>query len=793
MWLTIDDVQIAKKFIGRFGNPVSIILKTSEEDWWITPDGKRFATKFHNKQYPIEEILKLNSEYPLWVHFTPNWNFWDNNVRTWKWVQRRVWTEWSKPYRNAMVADFDMKDCEKFWKWGDKEKYLDYLLDNYIDIPWLPTPDLIHKSWWWWHIYWIIAKKERVKVNKFLTDKQVSNAFAYAQTVIYWGAELKAPGSWRWKVDTLTWIDVWKNRFSTSALIRFSWSVHRKTGSPIKWEMYQLYREKTILLKRLIFHAADLKPEREFNELTYETIKAWSEKYDEATKVELNFRKMIVKNSWFDSDTLEKINKIPFPEVMWKLAWYRMTYWGNSYWLLLRWNSVVIENTDWTQYETSWWKYREEANILNEFHVPTKSIDERPYWTVSKFLYHFFNRNWKLVDEFLNKEFWIKLILGSDEELWVLRHLSVGDNHIMCLPTKIVLQSIVTTGSWNSVPKTIDLFQQPFTVIWKWFTSFSSWQWETPDLEQVFIIKKHNSDEKILLKCYPTKRLRNQDNIWKWLFFYWDDNALWLFYDAIFNDDTIPEYDIIAKNWYYDWYYVLWWEVFEQWEHKPLFNICKQKWFEFEINKWDQVSIKDYLIKWKKVRDEKIFVPTLLQAIALAWTNIWDRVDSFNQFPGLLLTWYTGSWKTVLHETISLAFGYAKKARTMSISRTSPQPLKQAGIDWSILHLEEFTDPIKPASEDILRDILNRSMSSRWTPWRNIVWQYRSTPFVDWESMPQSESVAKLLYLSIKCIGNEIQTASTNCKSFLYLKSYIINDTNYDRTQTNCMTLLTNK
>lgn len=743
MWFTIDDLEIWNKYLQRFGNPECYILKSEDENWWITPDWQRLARKFHSKKYPLKEVMKLNRDYPLWVHVTLNWNFWDNNIKTWKLLLRKVWNEWKKPYWNAMVADFDMKDCDKFWKWWDLEKYWDYLFENYIEVEWLPMPDYIHKSWWWRHVIWRIPDKERVKISKFLTDKQVSNAFMFIQTVVYWGAELQPQWSWRWKIETVTWIDVWRSRFSTSASIRMPLTNHRKTGSPIQWKLYQLYREKATIFRREIIHASDILIKDELWELTYDLIKSWSDKYDEATKAKKDFKKIVMKNSWFDKSVIEKVNEIKFPEIFDKLAWYRMSYWGRHYWLSLDMStkSVVIEYEDWTRHTPSWRKYWEETNRIKEFNS-SKTMDERPWWTASEFLYRFFSRNWKLVDEFLKKEFWLTLIVWSDQELWVFWHTTVWDNDIICLPTKIIIKKIVTTGSWNSVPKITDLFHQPFTVIWKWFTSFSTGQWETLDEEQVFIIKKYGSDEKQLLKCYPTKRLWNQDNIWKWLFFYWDDNDLWLFYDWIFNDPNIPEYDIVARNWYFDWYYVFWWETFPQEEHKPLFNICKQKWFSFEINKWTQISLKEYITKGKKVRDEKIFVPAFLQAIALAWTNIWDRVDSFNQFPWLLLTWYTGSWKTVLHETISLAFWYWRKSRTMSISRTSPQPLKQAGIDWSILHLEEFTDPIKPASEDILRDILNRSLSSRWTPWKNIVWQYRSTPFVDWESMPQSESVA---------------------------------------------------
>ena len=741
MALTIDQIQVAEKYLWRFGNPECYILKSDKEPGGPTPDWLRYASKFNSKKFWLEEVFTVNDKFPLGMHFTPNGNFADNNVQTGRLIQRKTWYEWAKPYWRAMVADFDRKDCEAYESESD-EKYYDYLIKNYIDIEWMPTPDYLHETPGWFHFVWIIKEKESRRMHKFLSDKDISNAMFFIQASGYWWVSIWSK-QWRWRLHTVTGIDVWKQRFLTSASIRMPGSQYRKPGSPHEVKLFQFFRDKLVLYKKQIIHSKDLNPSLESNEITFELIKSWSVKYNEVTKSEKVLEKVIVKNSWFDQRVFEAIDKLPMPDVLNALAWMRMSYWWRH--CSMRYEafskSIILDYEDWETHKPSWYKYREEANMVREFNW-VRTIDERPQWKPSRFLYYFFNRNWKFVDEFIHDKFWIKLIVWEDDELWVLRHATVWENDIICLPTKIILKKLVTLQNGTTTPKVTDLFQQPFTVIWKWMTSFSAAQWETEDTEQVFIIKKYNSDERILLRCYPTKRLWNQDNIWKWLFFYWDDNDLWLFYDAIFNDWSIPNYEIVGRNWYFDWYYVFWWEVFPVESHDPVFNVCKSKWFKFDIQKWMDVTIGEYARMWKKIWDEKIFMPTLLQSIALAWVDIWNRLENFNQFPWLLLTWYTWSWKTVLHETMSLAMWYAKKSRTLSISRTSPQPLKQAGIDWSILHLEEFTDPIRLSSEDILRDILNRSISSKGTPSKNVVWKYRSSPFVDWESMPQSESVA---------------------------------------------------
>ena len=97
-------------------------------------------------------------------------------------------------------------------------------------------------------------------------------------------------------------------------------SMHRKTGNPIEVKLFQMFREKTILLRREICRGKDLLPNNEFNELTFDVMKSWSLKCDEITKAEKAMAKTIINNTAFDQRAVEQINAIPIPEIIQALS-----------------------------------------------------------------------------------------------------------------------------------------------------------------------------------------------------------------------------------------------------------------------------------------------------------------------------------------------------------------------------------------------------------------------------------------------------------------------------------------
>lgn len=88
------------------------------------------------------------------------------------------------------------------------------------------------------------------------------------------------------------------------------------------------------------------------------------------------------------------------------------------------------------------------------------------------------------------------------------------------------------------------------------------------------------------------------------------------------------------------------------------------------------------------------------------------------------------------------------------------------------MHLEEFTGNINIEKESIVRDVLNKAISSRGTiTGENIAYKYRSSLIIDGERLPSSASVANrciiLPLFSTDKIGNEQKLYEIKKYSFL--------------------------
>lgn len=110
--------------------------------------------------------------------------------------------------------------------------------------------------------------------------------------------------------------------------------------------------------------------------------------------------------------------------------------------------------------------------------------------------------------------------------------------------------------------------------------------------------------------------------------------------------------------------------------------------------------------------------------------------------PALIFSGRTNIWKSTLISILKEWSMLHLDACKMSVKATSPQPLRQAGTDTFILHLEEFTWRIKEDNESIMRDIINKASSARWViDWTNISYKYKASLIVDWERLPEQASV----------------------------------------------------
>ena len=110
------------------------------------------------------------------------------------------------------------------------------------------------------------------------------------------------------------------------------------------------------------------------------------------------------------------------------------------------------------------------------------------------------------------------------------------------------------------------------------------------------------------------------------------------------------------------------------------------------------------------------------------------------------MSWRTKVGKSSLISILKEGSGIGVDTRKLSVLTTSPQPLKQAATDPFLLHLDEFTWNIREDKESIIRDIINKGKSQRWSlDGTNVEYDYKASLLFDGERLPSSESVVNRL------------------------------------------------
>lgn len=127
--------------------------------------------------------------------------------------------------------------------------------------------------------------------------------------------------------------------------------------------------------------------------------------------------------------------------------------------------------------------------------------------------------------------------------------------------------------------------------------------------------------------------------------------------------------------------------------------------------------------------DERFVYLPLLQFSAMMLMNVWKDKLRIPIYPSLLFTGTTGKGKSTIVDIFKSYGGYFWKSREFSLwgKTTSPQPIKQAATDNSILFLEELTGIVNPATEQAVRWIINRDVWSTWiAAGKNAVYKFKS-------------------------------------------------------------------
>lgn len=333
--------------------------------------------------------------------------------------------------------------------------------------------------------------------------------------------------------------------------------------------------------------------------------------------------------------------------------------------------------------------------------------------------------------DMLHKDFWIKELTAKDWSWNILKVIEWNWYVISFFEASVQLKSFEANNKWDIVEKTKTIFRNNIEVRWKWTTtSTRMWEW---DIEKKIYIFNVNWEEKIVQQI-PNKRAFNQQ--YPELFFYGDDNDLWLFFHWLNNCDDIDTINIYERSWYYDDICILWDRciVWFLWDNKVMLWTN-----EFDIaTDATQISTSEYFEKFKECYLEEFSIPVFLSALALAWMNLWNSLEVN---PAMLIAGKTGCWKSTVAALLKRMLGYWPTVREMALPGITPQPLKQTASDNAILFLEELTNRVGPTTEELLRNIVNRDKAARgWLEW-NTWWEFRSPLWVNWERTFKDESL----------------------------------------------------
>lgn len=627
----------------------------------------------------LEETLALNNEYPCWVYFTPNWRFWSANT-IWDKVTFSKSTS-SDETVSALVIDRDLKDFAGQTMWS----LLENIKEACRNVPYKRT--YLVKSWWWYHWYWILDPNIREEVR-----------------IKYWAKVLKIASELS---KQLWWDQNARVSSSISAIIRLPYSYNRKTWKKV---LVDIIEDTWIMLD---MKAID-------NSMAY------------INRIE-KFTKWIQdKTIWDVKLTTDQIeaSKIEMPVIFSKLEKYpREIDWVKQIFKIV-WDNVIIEQSDWTTIRRNSYKYNRWWNYINCFY--DWDMDRAPVGNWYWFLYHYFCWDRQKVNDFLQEEFWIKSFTAP-KAWWLWECTEIFEDYwfkVLFYEWGVVLSKEKTTPKWDSYETTSVIFRNKIKVIGKGFTTASK-IWES-EANRAYVFEV--DWEEMIVVPRPAKRDHNKMYVSK-LFFYGEDNDLWLFFSALDRSDKIPEIPIYENSWYYDWKVILGWNLMI-WELKESRILPRQEFKVIEESK--DITAKDFLEQYLKIYKEEVAIPTFLQAIALGWMNLREW---FNTYPALLITGRTGSGKSAMASMLKSMLGYAENSRTLSLPGITPQPLKQAASDFSVLFLEELTQKVGESTEELVRNIVNRDTAARWYSENNIEFSLRSPILIVWERAFKDESL----------------------------------------------------
>lgn len=391
-------------------------------------------------------------------------------------------------------------------------------------------------------------------------------------------------------------------------------------------------------------------------------------------------------------------------------------------------DEIVAKLADLWLMSAEWVEY---SNVNSVLAPIGSNLFEHPAWRPYELVWCAYKWDDIMTRWSLNTNFWIRELQARDWSGNIVKQIQWNWYVISFFEMSVQLKSYSANNKWELVEKTKVIFRNNIQVRWKWKTTVSR-MWETDFERQIYIF--YVNDQEKIIENIPSKKEFNKR--YPELFFYWDDNDLWLFFHWLNCCEDIDEINVYERSWYYESVCVLWDRcvVWYLWEDRMML------WDnEFDLASWVmQISTAEYLEKFTECYIEEFSIPVFLSALALAWMNLWDMLEVN---PAMLIAWKTWCWKSTVAALLKRMLWYWPNVREMALPGITPQPLKQVASDNAILFLEELTNRVWPWTEELLRNIVNRDKAARgWLEW-NTWWRFRSPLRVNWERTFKDESL----------------------------------------------------
>ena len=704
-------LDIIKAWLALFWDPAVFLLPE-----WSAKAGSNKRINYNN-YFGVEKSFEINKEQSYGLFFTPNWNLGRVNSE-WESVKRKQID--CENYISCFYADLDKKDSS--FKDKSMEEYFDYIKETIRQRDFLAQ--YIVQSWWWFHLYCFVDRAQCAEMwERFKADwKLIQNSVA----------------------EIFDWWD--KSSHSINKLMRLPFSNHWKTWIPKQCKLRRVDRKNN-----KIDFVEVTKPEDVILDEFYTSKVSWIAEFVD------NQRAIKITNPKGQDVTYapmtEDINKLPIVDVIRKLEAYPRT---NE-----RKQKVIFKTdwiriwfvVDWKTVHTDGYKIHTGKNYVHNFSFSQHPKDERPRWPVYNFLLNYFNKDMVAMWDFLKAEYNLEFLNWGKETFMQLP----TDKWVIMFQDDWVYYRTTKTKGKETEDANEKLFDVPFIIKW-WMKVWQDKYWETDDMNYYYIIslldKDEDDPEEMIIEYKPDKSRFNNEYWKKWISFTKSDTYLVDFYSALklwLKKWIIRKFKYISQNWYYPTMYVEWDRIYNtQWDPLNTEGLA----LKFDTPSIDttpiikEVSMSEYweMLRWVFVDEESIlcFVTFL---VLVMWDKFWSNYLNSNLqqiiIPWLFISWKTKSGKSTMVNLLLNWFWLSSNCRRASVKWTTLQPLKQSATDDFILHREEFTWRwMTEEKENLIRDVLNKTKTARWMiDGTNTKYTYRSSLILDWERLPDSESV----------------------------------------------------